>query len=71
MGGTRHLAADCVITMMSSELHSVDHRGRMSTGLAHDERRRILVERFGYSEAIVDALPPDEAPDEAPPADAE
>jgi N-hydroxyarylamine O-acetyltransferase len=30
--------------------------------LAPDERRRVLVEEFGYSERLVDELPPDAAP---------
>lgn len=60
---------DRVITMTSGELHTVDHRGRTSAGMSDDERRVILVDRFGYSEAIVDALPPDDAPDDPLPAD--
>ena len=60
---------DRVITMTSGELHTVDHRGRTSAGTTDDERRAIFVDRFGYSEAIVDALPPDDAPDVPLPAD--
>ncbi len=59
---------DRVITMTSGELHTVDHRGRTSTGLTDDERRIVLVDRFIYSETIVAALPPDDAPPSDPPA---
>ncbi len=33
-----------------------------SAPLEGDERRRVLIEEFGYSESIVDQLPPDDEP---------
>ena len=62
--------AERVVTLSGGRTIVVNRDGRTASDpLTDDERRAVLVDRFGYSEAIVTVLPPDDAAVENPPAD--
>ncbi len=53
-----------VVTMGGGAFIRLDHDGRHSDGpLSPERRRELLIDEFGYSEAIVEALPPDDEPE--------
>ena len=56
-------ATDHVLSMGMDHLIRLDVDGRHNEGpLSEDRRRELLIDEFGYSETIIDVLPPDEPP---------